>query len=233
MCEANRTQGKHTHTLTHTHTHTHWEDDSVEVKCHLGSVTRSVLVPMWEVRHAMKFLPLLQVAEMSCVHETLLGDIIWPGWTVQWHSTLMKPHEGETSAWPHTRASGVVISTVAFIHEPNKAESVLRTFTARSGAHEYKREIKTVLFINNKMSNLPYQEPAGRLFITGVVMYMQKMINMKVKIYWRAANRNVPCPISKRQNSGSESIHAVSYTVYEDICAAPAQAPNQVLGVIL
>ncbi len=40
------------------------------------------------------------------------------------------------------------------------------------------------------------------------------------------------CPphISSRLNSGSGFIHAVSYTVYKDICAALAEAPNQLLG---
>lgn len=39
-----------------------------------------------------------------------------------------------------------------------------------------------------------------------------------------------PLHISNRQNSGSGFIYAVSYTVYKDICAALAEAPNQLLG---
>ncbi len=39
-----------------------------------------------------------------------------------------------------------------------------------------------------------------------------------------------PLHISKRLNSGSGFIHAVSYTEYKDICAVLAQAPNQLLA---
>lgn len=39
-----------------------------------------------------------------------------------------------------------------------------------------------------------------------------------------------PLHISNRLNSGNGFIHAVSYTVCKDICAALAEAPNQLLG---
>lgn len=39
-----------------------------------------------------------------------------------------------------------------------------------------------------------------------------------------------PLRISNRLNSGSGSIHAVSYTGCKDIYAALAEAPNQLLG---
>ena len=39
-----------------------------------------------------------------------------------------------------------------------------------------------------------------------------------------------PLHISNRGNSGNGFIHAVSYTVYKDICAALDEAPNQLLG---
>lgn len=39
-----------------------------------------------------------------------------------------------------------------------------------------------------------------------------------------------PLHISNKQNSGNEFIHAVSYPVCKDICAALAEASNQLLG---
>lgn len=46
----------------------------------------------------------------------------------------------------------------------------------------------------------------------------------------KSVELNCPLHISNRLNSGSGSIHAVSFTVCKDICAAQAQAPNQLLG---
>lgn len=47
-----------------------------------------------------------------------------------------KPGGPSCDHWLQTTASRVIISTIAFIHEPNKAESVLKAFTVRSRAHE-------------------------------------------------------------------------------------------------
>lgn len=90
--------------------------------------------------------------------------------------------------------------------------------------------IKNNPFINDEMSNLPYQWPAGLFFITQL-WCMLRMIN--IKNIHKYAELKCFLHISNQQNSDNGFIHAVSHTVYKDICAAMAEAPNQLLGGIL
>lgn len=59
---------------------------------------------------------------------------------------------------------------------------------------------------------------------------MLRMINMKSRNIHKCVELKCPLHISNRGNSDSRFVPAVSYTVYKDICAALAQASNQLLS---
>lgn len=109
---------------------------------HLAKETDSqweviMFLMMW---WTLVFLPSLQAGEMSCTHKGL-WNVMLVGWTGRRHSTRKVSRKDKTrglkpSLVVHQPQPVVIIGNIVFIHESNKAESVLKAFTARIRAHE-------------------------------------------------------------------------------------------------
>lgn len=149
MCEANRTQGKQTTERAHTHKNLFKCREMLQLSRgwqHLGEASLDlsqmiIFALMWEPLHTRWSFSHCYKLVKCHVHtrgsemlsrrvglcsDTALGNLM----------KGEKPGGLSCDHWPQTTASRVIISTIAFIHEPNKAESVLKAFTVRSRAHE-------------------------------------------------------------------------------------------------
>lgn len=78
----------------------------------------------------------VQAGEMSCAH-TAASELLCR-WVTPATDTALKSRNQQAQAFftGHQPQPVAIIGAIVFIHESNKAESVLKAFTARLRAHE-------------------------------------------------------------------------------------------------
>lgn len=95
---------------------------------------------MGTARYSVVFQLSLQAGEMSCTHRGLrnviLVDFGLGNDTARGKLVERENQEDQAFITAHQPQPVVIIGTIVFIHESNKAESVLKAFTVRFRAHE-------------------------------------------------------------------------------------------------